>query len=148
MAMRPKDVLGRDGEQAAAEYLERSGLRILARNWRCSEGEIDIVAAERRVLVVCEVKTRSGTRYGTPLESISRAKQLARNRSRRGRALRAATRRSACIHDLAGRNGIDEDPPSRVVDGELAREVDHAAVADSDSRQVAALVAGRKLLAA
>jgi putative endonuclease len=75
MAMRPKDALGRDGEQAAAEYLERSGLRILGRNWRCSEGEIDIVAAERRVLVVCEVKTRSGTRYGTPLESISRAKQ-------------------------------------------------------------------------
>jgi putative endonuclease len=75
MAMRPKDALGRDGEQAAAEYLERSGLRILTRNWRCSEGEIDIVAAERRVLVVCEVKTRSGTRYGTPLESISRAKQ-------------------------------------------------------------------------
>ena len=73
--MRPKDALGRDGEQAAAEYLECSGLRILARNWRCSEGEIDIVAAERRVLVVCEVKTRSGTRYGTPLEAISRAKQ-------------------------------------------------------------------------
>jgi putative endonuclease len=84
MAMRPKDALGRDGEQAAAEYLERSGLRILARNWRCSEGEIDIVAAERRVLVVCEVKTRSGTRYGTPLESISRAK--------RGRLRRLAVR--------------------------------------------------------
>jgi putative endonuclease len=73
--MRAKDALGRDGEQAAAEYLERSGLRILARNWRCSEGEIDIVAAERRVLVVCEVKTRSGTRYGTPLEAISQAKR-------------------------------------------------------------------------
>jgi putative endonuclease len=74
VAMRAKDALGRDGEQAAAEYLQRSGLRILARNWRCSEGEIDIVAAERRMLVVCEVKTRSGTRYGTPVESISRAK--------------------------------------------------------------------------
>ena len=73
--MRAKDALGRDGEQAAAEYLERRSLRILARNWRCSEGEIDIVAAERRVLVVCEVKTRSGTRYGTPLEAIGRAKQ-------------------------------------------------------------------------
>jgi len=73
--MRAKDVLGRDGEQAAAEYLERLGLRILARNWRCSMGEIDIVAAERRVLVVCEVKTRSSTRYGTPLEAITRTKQ-------------------------------------------------------------------------
>jgi putative endonuclease len=74
MAMLAKDALGREGEQAAAEYLERSGMRILARNWRCSVGEIDIVAAERRVLVICEVKTRSGARYGTPLEAITRAK--------------------------------------------------------------------------
>jgi putative endonuclease len=75
MMMHAKDALGRDGEQVAAEYLERSGLRILARNWRCSEGEIDIMAAERRVLVVCEVKTRSSTRYGTPVEAITRAKR-------------------------------------------------------------------------
>ncbi len=70
-----KDALGRRGEQVAAEYLERAGLRILDRNWRCAEGEIDIVAAERRVLVVCEVKTRSGTRYGSPLEAITRSKR-------------------------------------------------------------------------
>jgi len=73
--MNPKDSLGRAGEQEAADYLVRAGLRILDRNWRCAEGEIDIVAAERRVLVICEVKTRSGTRYGTPLEAISRAKR-------------------------------------------------------------------------
>jgi putative endonuclease len=73
--MRAKDALGREGEQVAAEYLEKIGLRILARNWRCSDGEIDIVAAERRVLVVCEVKTRSSARYGTPLEAITRTKQ-------------------------------------------------------------------------
>lgn len=73
--MRAKDVLGRAGEQAAAEYLEKIGIRVLARNWRCSVGEIDIVAAERRVLVVCEVKTRSGTRYGTPVEAVTRTKQ-------------------------------------------------------------------------
>lgn len=73
--MNAKDALGRRGEQVAAEYLERAGLRILDRNWRCAEGEIDIVAAERRVLVVCEVKTRSGTRYGSPLEAITRSKR-------------------------------------------------------------------------
>ncbi len=78
--MNPKDVLGRQGEQLAAEYLQRAGYRILDRNWRCADGEIDIVAAERRTLVVCEVKTRSGTRYGTPLEAITRQK---RNRLRR-----------------------------------------------------------------
>jgi putative endonuclease len=49
-------------------------------NWRCADGEIDIVAVDRRTFVVCEVKTRSSTRYGTPLESVSRLK---RNRLRR-----------------------------------------------------------------
>jgi putative endonuclease len=69
------ETLGRQGEQAAAEYLRQAGLRILARNWRCSEGEIDIVAADRRTLVACEVKTRSGTRYGTPLEAVTPRKR-------------------------------------------------------------------------
>jgi putative endonuclease len=70
-----KDELGRTGEQLAVEYLEQAGLRVLDRNWRCADGEIDIVAAERRVLVVCEVKTRSGAQYGAPLEAITRAKR-------------------------------------------------------------------------
>ena len=73
--MRAKDELGRSGEQAAAEYLEGHGLRILDRNWRSADGEIDIVAVERRVLVVCEVKTRTSMRYGGPLEAVSRAKR-------------------------------------------------------------------------
>ena len=73
--MNAKDELGRTGEQIAVEYLERAGLRILDRNWRSTNGELDIVAAERRVLVVCEVKTRSGTGFGTPLEAITRHKQ-------------------------------------------------------------------------
>ena len=77
--MSAKDELGREGEQVAVEYLERAGLRVLDRNWRCAEGEIDIVAAERQVMVVCEVKTRSGTGFGTPLEAITRQK-LARLR--------------------------------------------------------------------
>jgi putative endonuclease len=84
VSVNPKDVLGRRGEQIATEYLERAGMRILDRNWRCAGGEIDIVAAEGQVLVICEVKTRSGTRYGTPLEAITRAK---RTRLRRLAAL-------------------------------------------------------------
>jgi putative endonuclease len=73
--MRAKDILGAEGEQAAADYLTERGFRILDRNWRCAAGEIDIVAVERHSLVVCEVKTRSGTRYGTPLEAVGRAKR-------------------------------------------------------------------------
>ena len=78
--MHAKDVRGEDSEQAAADYLKKRGFRILDRHWKCAEGELGIVAAERHSLVVCEVKTRSGTRYGTPLEKISQAK---RNRLRR-----------------------------------------------------------------
>jgi putative endonuclease len=73
--MADKDDLGRLGEQLAAEYLQQAGIRILDRNWRCADGELDIVAAERRVLVACEVKTRSGVAFGSPLEAISRRKQ-------------------------------------------------------------------------
>jgi putative endonuclease len=75
VAVQAKDVLGRAGEQAAVAYLEGCGFRILDRNWRCADGEIDIVAVERHTLVVCEVKTRSGTRFGTPLDAVGRAKQ-------------------------------------------------------------------------
>jgi putative endonuclease len=75
MAMHAKDVLGKSGEQAAAEYLESRGLRILDRNWRCAVGEIDIVAVDRHTLVIIEVKARTGTRYGSPLEAVGRAKR-------------------------------------------------------------------------
>jgi putative endonuclease len=73
--MDAKDVLGRDGEQAAVKYLEGCGFRILDRNWRCATGQVDIIAVERETFVVCEVRTRSGTRYGTPLEAVGRTKR-------------------------------------------------------------------------
>ncbi|MGA2830142.1 MAG: YraN family protein [Streptosporangiaceae bacterium] len=64
-----------DGEQAAAEYLKTAGLRILDRNWRCPDGEIDAVAAECHVLVICQVTMRSADNRGGPLERVSRAKR-------------------------------------------------------------------------
>jgi putative endonuclease len=74
--MKAKDELGRLGEQLAADFLDRAGLRLLDRNWRCLDGEIDIVALEGRTLVICEVKTRLTNRYGTPLEAISARKRV------------------------------------------------------------------------
>lgn len=72
---RVKDVLGRWGEQLAVEHLAGAGLEVLARNWRCREGELDVVAREPDGTVVfVEVKTRSGTAYGTPAEAVTRAK--------------------------------------------------------------------------
>ncbi len=72
--MHPKDMLGRQGEQLAVEHLRKAGFRILDRNYRCADGELDIVAADRRTLVACEVKTRSDVRYGTPIEAVTNAK--------------------------------------------------------------------------
>jgi len=74
VAVRAKDLLGRQGEGLAASFLAESGLLILDRNWRCPDGEIDIIALEGRTLVICEVKTRSGAQFGSPLEAVTRAK--------------------------------------------------------------------------
>jgi putative endonuclease len=72
--MHVKDELGRFGEDLAARHLTRAGLEILERNWRCPTGEIDILALEGDVLVVCEVKTRSGVAFGTPVEAVTAVK--------------------------------------------------------------------------
>lgn len=72
--MRAKDMLGRRGEELAAEYLQRHGMQILDRNWRCRAGELDIVALDARVLVAAEVKTRRSLDYGHPFEAVTAAK--------------------------------------------------------------------------
>lgn len=62
--------LGAYGEQVAVDHLRSQGLVILDRNWTCRYGEVDIVARDDATLVVCEVKTRTGDRYGSPLEAV------------------------------------------------------------------------------
>lgn len=74
MSMRRRR-LGAFGEAVAAQHLERAGYRILERNFSCPAGEIDIVAANGYTLVLVEVRTRRGDRFGTPEESITRRKQ-------------------------------------------------------------------------
>lgn len=69
--MQTKNAVGQYGEELATRYLMNAGFAILERNWRCELGEIDIVAREGTALVVCEVKTRRGLNYGSPLESIT-----------------------------------------------------------------------------
>ncbi len=73
-AERRSDELGRRGEDLAAHYLTGIGLVVLARNWRCRDGEVDLIATDGQRLVVCEVKTRSGTGYGEPSEAVTLAK--------------------------------------------------------------------------
>jgi putative endonuclease len=83
---------GRSGEELAADYLRRAGLRILACNYRCSTGEIDIVAQDGPVVVFVEVKERRSASHGTAVEAVTWQK--------RRRIVRAA-RSYAAVHRLA-----------------------------------------------
>jgi len=73
--MADKDELGRAGEQRAARHLEDLGYEILARNWRTSGGELDLVAATADELVVVEVKTRRSELFGHPFEAVGDRKK-------------------------------------------------------------------------
>jgi putative endonuclease len=72
--MRVKDAVGRFDEQRAVEFLQGAGLHVLERNWRCRDGEIDIVASDGNVLVFVEVKTRSSVLCGVPAAAVDRRK--------------------------------------------------------------------------
>ncbi|GAA3217143.1 YraN family protein [Streptomyces thermocoprophilus] len=70
-----RSALGRYGETLAARRLTASGMAVLARNWRAGRsGEIDIVARDGDVLVVCEVKTRRAETYEHPMAAVTPAK--------------------------------------------------------------------------
>ncbi|HEU4810744.1 MAG TPA: YraN family protein [Nocardioides sp.] len=66
-----RQALGAYGESLAARHLVAQGMVVLDRNWRCDAGEIDLVLRDGDVLVVCEVKTRSGVGCGTPQEAVT-----------------------------------------------------------------------------
>lgn len=68
--------VGERGEQAAADYLQQLGYRIVERNWRCRTGEMDMIAEHQDQLIFIEVRTRSSTAtFGAALESVNLNKQ-------------------------------------------------------------------------
>lgn len=71
----PRKATGALGEKLAAKHLAGLGYKILETNSRCQQGEIDIVARDGEYLVFVEVRTKSGPDFGTPEESITRAKK-------------------------------------------------------------------------
>ncbi|WP_443208584.1 YraN family protein [Rhodococcus rhodochrous] len=84
--------LGALGEDLAADYLESTGMVVLARNWRSRYGELDLIAQDGAAVVFVEVKTRTGTGYGTPAEAVTPAK-AERIRRLAGQWLSEQTRR-------------------------------------------------------
>lgn len=69
-----QQALGLFGERRAAEHLTAQGMVLLERNWRCPEGELDLVLRDGPVLVACEVKTRTSLSHGSPHEAVTDAK--------------------------------------------------------------------------
>jgi putative endonuclease len=81
-----KAVLGKWGEDLAVHHLEAAGYEVLARNWRCRDGELDVVVRHGDVLCFVEVKTRSSVAFGHPAEAVG-PRKAARMRRLAGRWL-------------------------------------------------------------
>jgi putative endonuclease len=99
MAGTSRAALGVRGEDAAVAWYRSASYEVLDRNWRCTDGELDVVAqnADGSVLVFCEVKTRSSGAFGSPFEAVGPAKQR-RVRKLATLWLRSA-RRAGAYHD-------------------------------------------------
>jgi putative endonuclease len=71
----PGSPLGTIGEDAALARYVADGYRLVARNWKCPLGELDLVLTRGSLLVFCEVKARSGRAFGEPFEAVTWKKQ-------------------------------------------------------------------------
>ena len=94
-----KRVLGARGEELVAHWYRARGYTVVDRNWRCRDGELDVIAERDGTVVFCEVKTRTSAAFGTGLDAVTRVKQarirrlaaqwlLTRPRARRTRRIR------------------------------------------------------------
>jgi putative endonuclease len=93
-----------------AEWYEARGYVIVARNWRSRQGEIDLIARKDRLIVVCEVKTRTTSTFGEPFEAVTRTKQM-RIRRLAAEWLRTARPAGRCDlrFDVASVRGTEVD---------------------------------------
>ena len=109
------DSLGAYGERLAAQRLVDAGMVVLDRNWTCDLGELDLVLRDSDVLVFCEVKTRTSSAFGHPLEAVTPVK---------AQRLRRLAARWIQDHDVHA-PGIRIDVVGVLVEGRGAAEVEH-----------------------
>jgi putative endonuclease len=107
--------VGRLGEGAVERHYVARGYRVVARNWRCRIGELDLVVSRGATLVICEVKTRRGTRFGGGFEAVD---------ARKRQKLRALAE-TFCLQHPAGTSSIRFDVASVRLraDGSAAVEI-------------------------
>ncbi len=67
---------GENAEQQAHQFLLKKGLKPVARNFRCKQGELDLIMLDKETLVIIEVRFRQTDKYGSAAESVTRNKQL------------------------------------------------------------------------
>ena len=67
--------IGKEGERIAEQFLKKKGYKLVEKNYRCSGGELDLIVLDRRDIVFVEVKTRTGSGFGTPFEAVESRKQ-------------------------------------------------------------------------
>lgn len=105
--------LGASGEDVAAQWYLDAGYQLVARNWRCRDGELDLVLTGHGAVVFSEVKTRTSDRFGIPAEAVSVTKQ------RRIRGLAARFLREHPGIGAAGRGRLRFDVVS-ILDGTIS----------------------------
>jgi putative endonuclease len=93
--------LGRAGEEAALQVYLRNGFRLIARNWRCGLGELDLVVRRGRLLVFCEVKTRSTIELGGGFEAVTWSKRRRLRRLAEAFVSQTSVRPAATRFDVA-----------------------------------------------
>lgn len=101
--------MARRGEDAAAAYLERAGMTVIERNWRCASGEADVIALDGDEIVIVEVKTRRSARAGTPEEAVSASKQARLARIARHYTAHAGLDTCAIRFDVIAIQPVAED---------------------------------------
>jgi putative endonuclease len=94
--------LGGFGERLAAAHYRAQGYAVLERNWRCPAGEIDLICARGTTLVVCEVKARTGSAHGHPLEAVTAPKRRRLRRLAAAYLSQQARRWDEVRFDVAG----------------------------------------------
>ncbi|MBE5819448.1 MAG: YraN family protein [Clostridiales bacterium] len=73
--MHKNQIIGKKGEDIAEDFLKKNKYKILERNFYCNQGEIDIIALNKKEIVFIEVKTRNNTNYGMPSEAVTKQKE-------------------------------------------------------------------------